>query len=79
VHTTILQKRKGEKKRLSTTQQQYPSVLGLWFRASYFNIQKYIQQDATVLSWLLFQELHMFRAFPMPIIRSTLLHRQLLV
>jgi hypothetical protein len=40
---------------------------------------KYIQRDATVLSWILFQELYMFWAFTMPIIRSTLLHRQPLV
>jgi hypothetical protein len=40
----------------------------------YANMYKYIQRDATVLSWLLFQELYMFRAFTMPIIRSTLLH-----
>jgi hypothetical protein len=39
---------------------------------------EYIQRDATV-SWLLFQELYMFRAFTMPIISSTLLHRQPLV
>jgi hypothetical protein len=31
---------------------------------------KYIRKDATVLSWLLFQKLYMFRAFTMPIIRS---------
>jgi hypothetical protein len=54
-------------------------TLGSWFRASHLNIYKHIQQDATVLSWLLFQELYMFRAFTMPIIRSTLLHRQPLV
>jgi hypothetical protein len=53
--------------------------LSLWFRASYFNMHKYIQQDATVLYLLLFQELYMFRAFTMPIIRSTLLHMQQLV
>jgi hypothetical protein len=40
------------------------------------NMYRYIQQDITILSWLLFQELYMFRAFTMPIIRSTLLHRQ---
>jgi hypothetical protein len=33
------------------------SLFGSWFRAKYFNMYKYIQQDATV-SWLLFQELH---------------------
>jgi hypothetical protein len=32
---------------------------------------KYIQRDATV-SWLLFQELYMFLAFTMPIIRSNI-------
>jgi hypothetical protein len=53
--------------------------LGSWLRASYFNMYKYIQRDATVLSWLLFQELYMFRAFTMPIIRNKLLHRQPLV
>jgi hypothetical protein len=45
-------------------------------RALYFNIYKYIKQDATLLSWLLFQELYMFQVFTMPIIRSTLLDRQ---
>jgi hypothetical protein len=39
-----------------------------WFRASYINMHKYFR-DATV-SWLLFKELYMFRAFTMPIIRS---------
>jgi hypothetical protein len=41
-----------------------------------FIVTLYIQQDATILTWLLFQELCMFRALTMPIIRSTLLHRQ---
>jgi hypothetical protein len=40
---------------------------------------KYIQRDATILSWFLFQDLYMIRALTMPIIRSTLLHRQSLV
>jgi hypothetical protein len=31
-----------------------------------FNMYKYIQQDATILSWLLFQELYMFQAFTFP-------------
>jgi hypothetical protein len=46
-----------------------------------FNMYKYIQQDASILSWILFKEIYMFRAFTMPIIRSTrtLLHRQSLV
>jgi hypothetical protein len=37
--------------------------------ASYINMYKYIQLGATV-SWFLFQELYMFRAFTMPIIRN---------
>jgi hypothetical protein len=32
------------------------------------DMYKYIQQDETILSWFLFQELYMFRAFTMPII-----------
>jgi hypothetical protein len=40
----------------------------LWFRASHINMYKYIQRDATV-SWLLFKELYIFRAFTMPFIR----------
>jgi hypothetical protein len=39
---------------------------------------EYIQRDSTVY-WLLFQELYMFRAFAMSIIRITLLHTQPLV
>jgi hypothetical protein len=58
---------------------KFTGFLGSWFHASYFNMHKYIQRDATVLSWLLFQEFYMFRAFTMPIIRSTLLHKQPLV
>jgi hypothetical protein len=46
-------------------------MLGSWFRASYFSMYKYTQRDATV-SWLLFQELYMFRAFTMPITRSNI-------
>jgi hypothetical protein len=63
---------------LTETITDYHTILGSRFRASYFNMYKYIQRDATV-SWFLFQELYMFQAFTMPIIRSTLLHRQPLV
>jgi hypothetical protein len=44
-----------------------------------FNMYKYIQRDATVLSCLLFKKLYMNQTFTLPIIRSTLLHRQPLV
>jgi hypothetical protein len=53
--------------------------LGSWFLASYFSMCGYIQRDATILYWFLFQDLYMFGAFTMPIIRSTLLHRQSLL
>jgi hypothetical protein len=33
----------------------------------------YIQRDATILSWFLFQDLYMFRAFTMPIIMCTII------
>jgi hypothetical protein len=42
----------------------------VWVQGSYVYMYKYIQ-DATV-PWLLFQELYMFRAFTMPIIRSNI-------
>jgi hypothetical protein len=54
-----------------------PSFLGVFakLRKATINMYKYIQRDATV-SWLLFQELYqelyMFRAFTMPIIRSNI-------
>jgi hypothetical protein len=40
------------------------------------SVYKYIQQYATIVTLLIFQELYMFLAFFMPIIMSTLLHRQ---
>jgi hypothetical protein len=53
------------------TAKQVLFILVSWFSASNFNTYKYNQRDATV-SWLLFQELYMFRAFTMSIIRSNI-------
>jgi hypothetical protein len=50
-------------------------ILGSWFRASYFNIYRYIQRDTAILSWFLFQDLYMFREFTMPIISIRVLQR----
>jgi hypothetical protein len=32
-------------------------IVGSWFRASYFNRYRYIQRDASVLYWFLFQDM----------------------
>jgi hypothetical protein len=54
-------------------------ILGSWSVRRTSICMNIFKQDATILSWLLFQELYMFRAFTMPIIGSALLHRQSLV
>jgi hypothetical protein len=48
-------------------------VTFLCFLLSYINVHiyKYIQQDATIKSWLSFQYINLIRAFNIPFIRST--------